>query len=86
MVSANLQEGMTLAGETAIVMFGDGSTRGCRIKESVSGSSETRLTLREDPGFEVDGDGARHLFFPHRRIEGRVSCKVMTTTFRGAVD
>ncbi|HCR16181.1 MAG TPA: hypothetical protein DIU35_01755 [Candidatus Latescibacteria bacterium] len=85
-VSTSLQEGTTLAGETAIVTFGDGSTRGCRIKKSVSGSLETRLILREDPGFEVDGDGARHLFFPHRRIEGRVSCKVMTTTFRGAVD
>ncbi len=82
-VSGKLEPGMKLDGGTVIVKFGDGSTRGCRIEGVIQGTQATRLILSEDPGFEVEGSGARHLFFPHREIEGRVTCSVQTTVFRG---
>lgn len=41
----------------------------------------THLALEADPGFVVEADGARHLFFPLREIPGQVTFRVRTAVF-----
>ncbi len=42
---------------------------------------ETRVLLDADPGFAVEGEGMRHLFFPHREIPGKVRYRLRTSAF-----
>ena len=37
--------------------------------------------LDADPGFAVEGEGMRHLFFPHRDIPGKVRFRLRTSAF-----
>ncbi len=80
-VTGELPVGEELKGATAIVTFGDGSTRGCRVKAVAREGRETRLLLDADPGFAVEGEGMRHLFFPHREIPGKVRFRLRTSAF-----
>ena len=77
----DLPTGDALKGAVAIVTFGDGSTRGCRLAEVKAAGNETQLILDEDPGFTVEDGGARHLFFPLREMAGEVACAVRTSAF-----
>ena len=80
-VTGELPVGEELNGATAIVTFGDGSTRGCRVQAVAREGGETRVLLDADPGFAVEGEGMRHLFFPHRDIPGKVRFRLRTSAF-----
>lgn len=69
-VKGALPEGDGLKGATAVVRFGDGSTRGCRVLGVRSACGALEVVLEADPGFAVEGEGAPHLFFPHRDCSG----------------
>ena len=80
-VTGELPIGEVLRGATAIVTFGDGSTRGCRVQEVSRKGSESHVMVDADPGFDVDSDCMRHLFFPHREIPGKVRYRLRTSAF-----
>ncbi len=80
-VEGDLPEGDALKGAVGIVTFGDGTTRGCRVQGVDRAGEQSRLVLEDDPGFSVEGGGARHLFFPLREIPGRVTCRIRTSAF-----
>ena len=80
-VAGELPESEALKGATAIVTFGDGSTRGCRVRAVSLEGGETHVLLYADPGFDVDSDGMRPLFFPHREIPGTVRYRIRTSAF-----
>ncbi len=80
-VQAYLPEGEGMKGATAIATFGDGSTFGCRVAEVKRVGEERHLVLEEDPGISVEGDGARRLSFPQRKMPGQVSFRVRTSAF-----
>ncbi len=80
-VAGDLPEGDVLKGATALVSFGDASTQGYRIRDVKRTDGEIRLVLEEELGFAVEGEGARHLFFPLREIPGPVSCRIQTSAF-----
>ena len=77
----DLPEGEVLKGGTAIVTFGDGSTRGYRVEGVRRSGGGTRVILDGEPGFAVEGGGMRHLFFPLREIAGPVTCRIRTSAF-----
>lgn len=85
-VTGELPAGESLNGATAIVTFGDGSTRGCRVRAVSRKGEETHVLLDADPGFDVDSDGMRHLFFPHREIPGTVRYRLRTSAFAHTAD
>lgn len=85
-VTGELPAGESLNGATAIVSFGDGSTRGCRVRAVSREGEETHVLLDGDPGFDVDGEGMRHLFFPHREIPGTVRYRLRTSAFAQTAD
>ena len=85
-VTGELPVGEELKGATAIVTFGDGSTRGCRVQAVAREGGETRVLLDADPGFAVEGEGMRHLFFPHREIPGKVRYRLRTSAFVQTAD
>ena len=80
-VSGELPEGAILKGATALVVFGDGSTRGYPIDRIERADGQTRVHIEGEAGFAVEGDGARHLFFPHRKMAGPVTCRIQTSAF-----
>ena len=81
-VTGDLPEGETLSGTTALVTFGDGSTRGYRVEAVRRAGGQTRAILDGKPGFSVEGDGARHLFFPLHEVPGRVGYRIRASAFR----
>ncbi len=85
-VSGELPKGEALKGATAIVTFGDGSTRGCRVRGVAREGGKTHVLLESDPGFDVDSEGMRHLFFPHREIPGTVRYRLRTSAFVHTAD
>ena len=85
-VSGELPTGETLKGSTAIVTFGDGSTRGCRVRAVSLEGGKTHVLLESDPGFDFDAKGMRHLFFPHREIPGTVRYRLRTSAFVQTAD
>ena len=68
--------GGDLKGATAVVIFGDGSTRGCRICGVEQDGKGAVLILASDPGFALTDTGAKHVFFPLREMAGSVRVKV----------
>ncbi len=80
-VTGELPEGDLLDGATSIVSFGDGSTRGCRVRGVARKGNLTHVLLEADPGFAIEGKGMRHLFFPHREISGAVRYRLRTSAF-----
>lgn len=79
-----------VAGRTAIVRYGDGSTYGHTVAGLRRHNGRTLLLLDGEPGFELDAAGAaaRFLFFPRREIRGPVTCAVealASTETRGHV-
>ena len=85
-VTGELPIGDGLEGATAIVTFGDGSTRGCRVQGVSRKGSESHVMVDADPGFDVDSDCMRHLFFPHREIPGKVRYRLRTSAFVQTAD
>ena len=85
-VRGELPTGEALKGSTAIVTFGDGSTRGCRVRAVSREGGKTHVLLESDPGFDVDAEGMRHLFFPHRKIPGKVRYRLRTSAFVQTAD
>ena len=78
-VTGSLPKGDDLAGSTAIVTFGDGSTVGYPVTEVSDLGSDTCLVLNDDPGIVVDAKGMRHLFCPRREIPGPVRYRIRTS-------
>ncbi|MDA0746747.1 MAG: heparinase II/III family protein, partial [bacterium] len=74
-------EGEALKGGTARVTFGNGSVRGYGIRSVQQVDGSVHVLLVEDPGFVVDGQGMRHLFFPGDEISGPVRCRVLASAF-----
>ena len=85
-VRGELPTGEALKGSTAIVTFGDGSTRGCRVRAVSREGGKTPVLLESDRGFAVDAKGMRHLFFPHREIPGTVRYRLRTSAFVQTAD
>jgi len=81
MEGEDLPEGEDLKGATAIVTFGDGSTRGYRVEGVRRSGGQTHVLLDGEPGFAVEGGGMRHLFFPLREIAGPVTCRIRASAF-----
>ena len=75
-VSEPFPEGTDLKGAVAIIEFGDGTTRGCRVRSVDREGDRCRVVLQDDPGFTVTPDGAQQRFFPHREIPGPVVCRI----------
>ena len=80
-LTGDLPEGETLKGATAVVTLGDGSTRGYHVRRVRQTDGQTHLILEKEPGFVVEGDGARHIYFPLRAIPGGISCSLRTSAF-----
>jgi len=64
-------------GVVAVVTFGDGTTRGLRVKRVVG----REVILKDDPGFRITNTGMAHCFFPLREIEGIVQLQIRTSAF-----
>ena len=64
-------------GAVAVVIFGDGTTRGLRVQH-VEGD---QVILEDDPGFRITNKGMAHCFFPLREIEGTVQLQIRTSAF-----
>ncbi|MSS72493.1 MAG: hypothetical protein EXS64_13520 [Candidatus Latescibacteria bacterium] len=77
----DLPGGEVLKGATTVVAFGDGSTRGYRVLVVKRVGGRTHVALEDDPGFVVEGEGMRHLFFPLREIAGPVTYRIRTSAF-----
>ncbi len=80
-VSGDLPEGTVLRGGTALVIFGDGSTRGYPIGSVEAADGRVHVHIEGEAGFAVEGAGARHLYFPHREMAGPVTCRIQTSAF-----
>ena len=78
-VDAGIPEDDSLAESSAIVTFGDGTSRGCTVKGVTHTGQGTRVALHEDPGFAMSEHGARHLFFPRRDMPGEVRVRIRTS-------
>ncbi|MDP6777262.1 MAG: heparinase II/III family protein [Candidatus Latescibacteria bacterium] len=74
-----LPEGRVLAGATALVRFGDGSTRGYPVSSVEAVGGRAHVHIEGETGFVVEGKGARHLYFPHREMAGPVTCRIQTS-------
>lgn len=85
-VASELPDGDLLNGATAVVTFGDGSTRGCGVRAVSREANVRHVVLDADPGFDVDSDGMRHLFFPHREIPGTVHYRLRTSAFANTAE
>ena len=66
-----------IEGATAIVTFGDGTTRGLRVQRR----DGEMIALADDPGFRMTETGIAHCFFPLRSVDGPVRYKIRTSAF-----
>ena len=64
-------------GAIAMVIFGDGTTRGLRVQRMEG----EHVILEDDPGFRITNTGMAHCFFPLREIEGTVQLQIRTSAF-----
>jgi hypothetical protein len=78
-VEGPLPEGEEMKGAIAIIQFGDGTTRGCRVQEVRRTDDRYLVVLADDPGFSMTSDGAEHAFFPHRKMPGSVVCRIRSS-------
>lgn len=83
-VSGALPERDSLRGATVIVTFGDGSTCGYALTDTVTEQGRTLLMLDSDPGVEISSGVARQLYFPRRTMPGAVSYRIRTTASMSA--
>ena len=80
-VEGDLPEAEALEGGTVVVTLGDDSTLAYLVSGAETIEGNSHLVLESDPGIAVDAAGARHLFFPLREIQGRVSYRIRTSSF-----
>ena len=80
-VDADLTPGDQLAGLFAVVHDGAGYTHGAQVVRVEKSESQIILVIADDPGFEMDADGAsRHCFFPGRSWTGENRFEIATVS------
>ena len=80
-VDPSLPAGEHLSGSYAVVRDGAGFTHGVEIVRVEASGSQTILVLADDPGFDMDEDGASRLcFFPGRSWRGENRFEIATVS------